>query len=100
MDSKARAYAIERRYRMLTAPWREIVTEIRSERGALLGASRFDDLSGVEKATALDNLDSRLKVAEGWLDHYDKERNNTGFRLRRLLRRATLMTDNELEGDL
>ena len=54
MDNKARAYAIERRYRMLTAPWREIVTEIRSERGALLGASRFDDLSGVEKETALD----------------------------------------------
>jgi hypothetical protein len=100
MDSKARAYAIERRYRMLTTPWREIVTEIRSERGALLGASRFDDLSGVEKATALDNLDSRLRTAEDWLNHYDKERNKTSFRLRRLLKQAALMTDNELEGEL
>ena len=100
MDNKARAYAIERRYRMLTAPWREIVTEIRSERGALLGASRFDDLSGVEKATALDNLDSRLKIAEEWLNHYDTERNNASFLLRRSLKQASMMSDNELEGEL
>jgi len=100
MDNKGRAYAIERRYRMLTAPWREIVSEIRSERGALLGASRFDDLSGVEKATALDNLDSRLRTAEDWLNHYDKERANSGFRLRRWLKQASTMSDNELEGVL
>ena len=99
MDYKGRAYAIERRYRMLTTPWVEMLVEIRSERGALLGATQYDELAGVEEVTALDQIDTRLKVAEDWLIHYKKERTaGVGFRVRRWLRQAILMSDTELEG--
>jgi len=101
MDSKARAYAIERRYRMLIAPWKEMLTEIRSERGALLGTNQYDEMAGVEKAETLDLVDSRLRTAEKWLEYYENERTEgVGMNVKRWLKKTALLSDSELEGIL
>lgn len=100
-DPKGRAYAIERRYRMLSAPWNELMAEIRAERGALLATSEYQEWSGIEKAEKLDIIDSRLRIAEDWLSRYNKERTEgVGFRVRRWLQSAKHLSDSELEGIL
>lgn len=101
MDSKSRAYAIERRYRMLITPWREMLVEIRSERGALLGTTQYDEMAGVEKAETLDLVDSRIRTAEGWLTYYENERiEGVSMGVKRWLKKTTLLSDSELEGVL
>jgi|TARA_Y100000361_G_C11160358_1_gene346883 hypothetical protein len=102
-DVRIRAYNIERRYRTLSKPWLEIIHDLRSERGALLGSSEYQDLVGIEKAMGLNNLDTRLKEAEAWLNHYESERADSNkklglFRSRKLLKEIALLSDDELEG--
>lgn len=98
-DYKRRAYALERRYRILTQPWVDMIVEMRSERGALLGTEQFRDMAGVEKAAALDLVDSRLQIAEEWLAHYAEERvADEGHRVKRWLKEAATLSDSELEG--
>jgi len=100
-DPKGRAYAIERRYRMLTAPWLELMAEIRAERGALLATTEYQEWAGIEKAERLDIIDTRLKTVEDWLGHYKTERKvGHGFRVRRWLATASRLSDAELEGML
>ena len=100
-DPKGRAYAIERRYRMLTAPWLELMAEIRAERGALLATTEYQEWAGIEKAERLDIIDTRLKTVEDWLNHYKIEKKaGHGFRVRRWLTTASRLSDSELEGML
>lgn len=100
-DPKGRAYAIERRYRMLSAPWSALMAEIRAERGALLATSEYEEWAGVEKAERLNIIDSRLKTAEDWLFHYEEDRKaGWSLRVRRWLRHAITLSDSELEGVL
>ena len=83
---------------MLSKPWMDTIAEIRAERGALLATTEFEDMAGVEKAERLDIVDTRLKTAEGWVAHYEKERTRrAGFRVRRYLREISSMSDNDLE---
>lgn len=90
---------------MLSKPWSELLAECRAERGALLGTNDYDELAGIEKAERLDIIDSRLKLAEEWMIHYETERTAAGttsifkgFRMRKWLREATTLSDEELEG--
>lgn len=100
-DHKRRAYALERRFRTLTQPWSEMIAEIRSERGALLGTERYSEMAGVEKAAALDLVDTRLQIAEEWLNHYAEEREaDVSFSVKRWLKVAATLSDSELEGVL
>jgi lysozyme family protein len=101
-DPKGRAYAVERRYRMLTTPWSELMSEIRAERGSLLATTEYrEEWAGVEKAERLNIIDTRLKTVEDWLTYYRIERKNgQGFRVRRWLATASKLSDAELEGVL
>jgi len=102
-DIRIQAYNIERRYRTLSKPWLDIVHELRSERGVLLGGAEYQELIGVEKAKGLGNLDTRLQEAEKWMSHYETERvvSNKAlgsFRSRKLLNDIAQLSDDELEG--
>tara|TARA_R110000744_G_scaffold196083_3_gene315258 strand:+ start:1832 stop:2137 length:306 start_codon:yes stop_codon:yes gene_type:complete len=98
-DHKSKAYAIERRYRMLIQPWVDMLAEIRTERGMLLGSAQYLEMVGVEKAEALDKVDERLLKAENWLEHYGVERvKNLKWSVRRWLNEAARLSDEELEG--
>jgi len=84
---------------MLTASWIEIISEIRADRGMLLGSNQYSELVGIDKAKSLDAIDERLKKAEDWLKRYADERViGTSWRVRRWLREAARLTDEELEG--
>jgi len=98
-DNKGRAYALERRYRMLSQPWKDMLVEIRAERGALLGTKQYEEMAGIEKAKALDTVDDRLVMAQEWLVHYEKERTQgISMGVKKWLKEASLMSDAELEG--
>jgi len=86
---------------MLTQPWREIIVEIRAERGALLGTTEYGEMAGIEQAQALNQIDERLRTAEGWLEHYAKELKEVKeYQIKKWLKKATLLTDAELEGEV
>tara|TARA_Y100001963_G_C6644786_1_gene382765 strand:- start:478 stop:789 length:312 start_codon:yes stop_codon:yes gene_type:complete len=96
-DYKQKAYSRERTFRLLSHPWFEMITEIRAERAALLEAPEFDNMAGVEKAERLDVVDSRLKTAQEWVNHYEHDRIiGAGFRMRKWLRVAKTLSDSEL----
>ena len=98
-DHKRRAYALERRFRTLTQPWLEMIAEIRGERGALLGTEQYNEMAGVEKAAALDLVDTRLQIAEAWLVHYTEDREaDVSFSVKRWLKVAASLSDSELDG--
>jgi len=102
-DARIRAYNIERRYRTLSKPWSEIIRELRAERGALLGSNEYQDMVGVERAGALDTIDTRIRQAEEWLSYYESEKAVANkemgfFRSRKLLSEISALTDEELEG--
>jgi len=100
-DAKGRAFALERRYRMLSQPWKDMLVEIRAERGALLGTKQYEEMAGIEKAKALDTIDDRLVMVQKWLLHYERERTKgVGMSVKRWLKEASLMSDAELEGVL
>jgi hypothetical protein len=93
--------AIERRFRMLTSPWKQIMVEIRAERGALLGTTEYGEMAGVEQAQALNQIDERLRTAEGWLEYYAKELKEVKeYQIKKWLKKAALLTDAELEGEV
>ena len=94
---RAPANSIVLRCRTLQAPWLEIIREIRAERGALLGSGEFKEMAGVEQASALDTLDTRLRTAEDWVLHYETQKDDhTGPGLRRQIAIASRFTDEEL----
>lgn len=96
-DYKQKAYARERAFRLLSHPWFEMIAEIRAERSALLNAPEYQEMAGVEKAERLNIMDSRLKVAQDWVHHYEAERIATaGIRMRKWLREAMTLSDAEL----
>ena len=47
----------ERRYRMAVSAWNEIITELRVDRGMLLGNTQYSEMTGVERVKALDAID-------------------------------------------
>ena len=101
IDPRSRAVAIERRFRMLTSPWRDIIVEIRAERGALLGTTEYSEMAGVEQAQALNQIDERLRTAEGWLEHYAKELKEVKeYKIKKWLKKIALLSDTELEGEV
>lgn len=86
---------------MLTTPWKEIIVEIRMERGLLLGAEEYTDMTGVEQAQALNTIDERLQTAEKWLDRYTKDINGIKeYRMKKWLKKIALLSDTELEGEV
>lgn len=86
---------------MLTTPWREIIVEIRAERGALLGTTEYSEMAGVEQAQALNLIDERLRTAEGWLLHYAEDLKGVKeYQVKKWLKKVTLLSDTELEGEL
>ena len=86
---------------MLTSPWRDIIVEIRAERGALLGTTEYSEMAGVEQAQALNQIDERLRTAEGWRDHYAKELKEVKeYKIKKWLKKVTLLSDTELEGEV
>lgn len=96
-DYKQKAYARERAFRLLSHPWFEMIAEIRAERSGLLDAPEFQEMAGVEKAERLNIVDTRLKVAQEWVNHYEAERIATaGLRMRKWLREAMTLSDSEL----
>ena len=102
-DVRIRAYNIERRYRTLSKPWRDIIHDLRAERGALLGSNEYQDMIGVERANSLDIIDSRIRDAEKWAAYYEEERTASNkhlgvFRSRKLLDEIAGLSDDELEG--
>jgi|TARA_R110002051_G_scaffold305617_1_gene375671 hypothetical protein len=100
-DPRRRAVAIERRYRMLTLPWRDIIVEIRAERGALLGTTEYSEMAGVEQAQALNQIDERLRTAEGWLMYYTEDLKEVKeYRVNKWLKKVALLSDAELEGEV
>jgi hypothetical protein len=65
----------------------------------LLGSSEFKEMAGVEQATVLDTLDTRLKTAEDWLIHYEAQKDDhTDTGLRRRIAKASRLSDEELGG--
>tara|TARA_R110002020_G_scaffold79096_5_gene198489 strand:- start:29725 stop:30030 length:306 start_codon:yes stop_codon:yes gene_type:complete len=98
-DPRSKAYAIERRYRMLIQPWTEMLSEIRTDRGMLLGSTQYTEMVGIDKAKSLSAIDERLMQAEEWLLRYANERViGTSWRVRKWLKEAARLTDEELEG--
>ena len=86
---------------MLTSPWRDIIVEIRAERGALLGTTEYSEMAGVEQAQALNQIAERLRTAEGWLEHYAKELKEVKeYKIKKWLKKVTLLSDTELEGEV
>ena len=86
---------------MLASPWKDIVVEIRMERGLLLGTTEYTDMTGVEQAQALNTIDERLQTAEGWLDRYTEDTNGIkGYQIRKWLKKVALLSDTELEGEV
>ncbi len=69
----------------------------------MLGSNEYQDMVGVERAGALDTIDTRIKQAEEWLFYYESERSSANrhlgmFRSRRLLSEISALDDEELEG--
>ena len=64
------ALAIERKKEWITArdPWREIMKELRADRGMLLGSSHYVDLTGVERHDALLQIENRIFETKNILD--------------------------------
>lgn len=86
---------------MLTLPWRDIIVEIRAERGALLGTTEYSEMAGVEQAQALNQIDERLRTAEGWLMYYTEDLKEVKeYRVNKWLKKVALLSDAELEGEV
>ena len=85
---------------MASKPWQDIITEIRYDRGILLGSERYKEMTGVEQSNALDSIDKALDVAQKWLDYYsaERDRNQGGFLAFLKIRKIRSMTDEELGG--
>ena len=83
---------------MAITPWRDIIKEIRYDRGMLLGSERYREMTGIEQSNTLEIIDERLAVAHKWLDYYSNERdtNQSGFFALLKIRKIRSMTDEEL----
>ena len=88
---------------MAVSAWKDILAELRADRGMLLGASEFKEMNGVEQSDALSAIESRIKMVETWIDHYrkkrDREQRGFGFGIRYRVRKIRSMTDEELSGE-
>ena len=88
----------ERRYRMAVQPWTEVITELRVDRGMLIGSSQFTEMTGVERVTSLAVIDAAIKTANGWIEHYktDRDRIQGGILNLFKTKKIQAMTDEEL----
>ncbi len=64
----------ERRYRVATKPWTDIMRELRYDRGLLTGSERFAEMSGLEQCETLKKIDDAIKTAQQWIDFYGSKR--------------------------
>jgi len=83
---------------MAVSAWNEIITELRVDRGMLLGNAQYSEMTGVERVKALDAIDDAIKTAKGWIKHYLHERDMVQGGLRNIFktRKIRRMTDEEL----
>jgi multidrug efflux pump subunit AcrA (membrane-fusion protein) len=89
----------ERKYRMAIQPWNEVITELRVDRGMLIGSSQFtEDMTGVERVNALTVIDAAIKTANGWIEHYRKDRDRIQGGILNVFKTKKIqsMTDEEL----
>jgi len=93
--------AAEKRYRMAIRPWKNILSELRADRGMLLGTEQFKDMTGVEQCDALSGIESRVKTVELWIDHYEQRRKRLqrGWLNRRHIKQIHSLSDEDLVGD-
>jgi hypothetical protein len=93
----------ERHFRTKRKDWLEVMVELHLDRGTLLGSNEYEELSGVERATALGTIDAKISEAH----HHIKELENlrdeevkvpTGFkhRCKRILSRISMLDDKTL----
>jgi len=95
---------IERRCRKQCDSWLDIVKELHIDRGSLLGSEQFGSLSGVERADALHEIDSRITLCYTTINdlHARKEKElvvKRGYRRRcsRIRLQVSRLSDEALE---
>lgn len=88
----------ERKYRMAIQPWTEVITELRVDRGMLIGSSQFTEMTGVERVNALTAIDAAIKTANDWIEHYSTDRDRIQGGILNLFKTKKIqaMTDEEL----
>tara|TARA_R110000744_G_scaffold249196_1_gene365468 strand:- start:249 stop:551 length:303 start_codon:yes stop_codon:yes gene_type:complete len=88
----------ERKYRMAVKPWNEAISELRVDRGMLIGSSQFGEMTGVERVNALVVIDAAIKTANDWIEIYSIERKTIQGGLLNTFktRQINNMTDEEL----
>ena len=83
---------------MAVSAWNEIITELRVDRGMLLGNTQYSEMTGVERVKALDAIDDSIKTANEWVSYYAHERDKVQGGIRNIFktRKIRRMTDEEL----
>ena len=66
--------AVERRCRAHCESWSNIIKELHIDRGSLLGSERFNELSGVEQADTLKEIDSRINQSFNMIEEIHQRR--------------------------
>ena len=59
---------------MATEAWTNVLSELRYDRGILLGSERFKDMTGVEQVEVLSKIDDAVLTCENYLKRYDTQR--------------------------
>ena len=112
MPSKARLYLDtygasfmeqERIYRYRKTTWDDVIRNLVIDRGILLGSTNFEEMSGVEQAEALGQIDTAITKCYDHIEALRLQRDFTipikwGFRHRcaRVRRRISDMDDDTL----
>jgi hypothetical protein len=93
----------ERIFRYRKTTWNEVIRELVMDRGMLLGSSNWEQMTGIEKAEALDKVDTAISNAYGHIAALKIQRDHTipmrwGFKNRcaRVRRRISEMDDDTL----
>jgi len=55
---------------MAVEPWKEVLKELRADRGMLLGTEIYSEMNGVEKQNALGKIDSAIFAVKETMDKH------------------------------
>lgn len=66
--------SFERHYRNQSKAWSDVLKELHVDRGTLLGSEQYSELSGVERADALEIIDSKIGLCYGNIQHKERLR--------------------------
>lgn len=93
----------ERIFRYRKSSWSDVMRELIIDRGLLLGSKAFEEMSGIEKADSLKQIDCAVTECFTQMDALRVQRDHTipmrfGFRHRceRVRRRISAMDDTTL----